>query len=144
LLPEVLEFLSSLPEERRVQLRVSFVYIEEAHSEEWPIGNQYRTDFESHLYAPPVKQSQSGLERSQRAKTWIQSRFVERFAPSLLKTIRVVADANALEIQTLLGAWPTGFYLFDSATQKLVYQVVPQDGMFKLNEWFQRIRAQSD
>ena len=128
--PELLAYLAPRQLKWSCRLNVTFVYVEEAHAEnEWPIGNQYRTDVDSPLWTPALNQSRTPKERLERAEKWIAERFVK--TEPMKKWIRVAADSERLEFQKQFGAWPTGFYLLDS-NRRVHFIVEPKHGIFDL------------
>ena len=114
LLPELVQWLAprmapSDPTGWGARLRVTFVYVEEAHAEdEWPIGNRFRTDRDSLAWSPPLNQSTGPAERLQRAAEFIRGRLLRAHRAEWM---RFVADSQHLPFQKTFGAWPTGFYL---------------------------------
>jgi hypothetical protein len=132
-LPELLSPVAEL------QIGLTFVYISEAHAEDkWPIGNTYRTDTSSPLWSPAYVESTTLDERIERI-LFAKERF------KLPSSVSLIVDCLSLpNVESLLGGWPTGFYLFSrSSLQSLIleYQVLPKHGMFELTDLWKWIRS---
>jgi hypothetical protein len=115
---------------RADKLDLAFVYLSEAHAEdEWPIGNNERTDIDSLLWTPAYLASKTLEERAERAK-FVATRF------QFPKEVRLYVDQINVEYPSTFeyqfGAWPTGFYLMD-ADGVLLYIVEPNNGFFELD-----------
>jgi len=114
-------------------IRVTFVYLSEAHAEdEWPIGNAFRSDVDSPLWSPALDQSRTTATRLERV-----SALAKRF--NLPDWIRLAADITSPtnstptgQFESVYGAWPTGFYVVahQQSTSKLVHVAEPCSGMF--------------
>ncbi len=135
-------------------VRVSFVYIAEAHAEnEWPVGNRYRKDHDSMLWTPAWKASTSDVERLERAE-YVARRFqlpshVRLYADPVQTTTTntntimpsMSDDQNEKQQQptfeSVMGGWPTGFYV--GVNGCLSYVVRQKRGIFDLDEMWHHI-----
>lgn len=144
LLPELLAAIAARgDDDAAVVVEMTFVYIAEAHAgDEWPVGNQFRTDTDSIHWPPNVERQPTTVDERCTLARALAQRFA--FPP----TVRVMVDSpvsvsmktsagvdvaiGADGFSTLFAAWPVRFFVVDDASRRLVYIASPQHASFDL------------